>query len=195
MKARAGGLPPRAAAADRVRRAGRGRPEPLRRDRGVSADGRRRGRHPGRGPGAGSRAGRGRTRLARRPRRGRRDARRSSELASVAAGTAATRNLMVRHDRRRAGGRDHRRVGRARCARCSAATAPPPGSARPAPASSDGELTELRGGGRAPAGAARAPAEDPGRKARPGRTLQRRRADRACAPATRAWTWSTKGSA
>ena len=72
MKARARRLPPRAHPPDRVRRAGRGRPEPLHRVRGLAADRRRRGRHPGRRPGARSRADRGGAALALRARPGRR---------------------------------------------------------------------------------------------------------------------------
>ncbi len=44
---------------------------------------------------------------------------------------APSENLMVADDRGRARRRHHRRVGAARCARCSAATARPPASARP----------------------------------------------------------------
>ena len=62
---RAGRLPPRADPAHRVGRAGRGRPEPLHRDRGLAAHLRRRGRDPGRRPEDRSRAGRGGACLAR----------------------------------------------------------------------------------------------------------------------------------
>ena len=54
----------------------------------------------------------------------------------------------------------------------------PTGVGEAAAAPADGELGELRERGRAPAGEARAPAEDPRRQARPRRPLQRRRADR-----------------
>ncbi len=69
---RARRLPPRAHPPDRVRRAGRGRPEPLHRVRGLPAHRRRAGRHPGRGPRARSRADRGGAPLALRARPGRR---------------------------------------------------------------------------------------------------------------------------
>ena len=48
-----------------ARRADRGRPEPLHRERGLAADGRRRGRHPRRRPRGGGRADRGGAPLAR----------------------------------------------------------------------------------------------------------------------------------
>ncbi len=107
---RAGRLPPRADPPDRVRRAGRRRPEPLHRVRGLAAHRRRGGRHPGRGSGAGSGADRGRAPLALRARPG---CRRCGPGA--ARGGCPRRALLGepddRHDRRRARRRHHRRVG------------------------------------------------------------------------------------
>ncbi len=64
----AGGLPPRAPAPDRVRRAGGGRPEPLRRERVLAPHRGRRGRHPRGRSRRGGRADRGRAPLALRAR-------------------------------------------------------------------------------------------------------------------------------
>ena len=162
-----------------ARRAEGGRPERLHRDRALAAPGGRGRRHPDAWTRPSSRRqidaveawrsrarpGRGRTRALDELRRGRRATRRM--------------NIMPATLGRRARRRDHRRVGRARCATCSASTARPTGvadaaaadgrrGARPSCASSVERVSESLG----------RRDQDPGRQARPRRPLERRRADR-----------------
>ena len=171
-------------------------PEPLHRDRGVPAHGRRRGRHPRRRPGARSRADRGGRALARRARPG---APSMTALAELARGgpraRTATSNLMIPTIAAARAGATTGEWARTLREVFGSYRAPTGVGEASAAAARDGELAELRERGRAPAGEARPAAEDPRRQARPRRPLKRRRADRACGRATRAWTSSMRASA
>ncbi len=139
---RAGRVPSRALAPDRVRRADRRRHEPLHLDRALAADGGRRRRDPRRRPAGRGRAERG-ARASGAPQRDSPavdDA--LAELARVAA--RPTREHHARDDRRRPRRRDHRRVvadaarGVRRVPRADRA------SARRSPAAPARSSTELR---------------------------------------------------
>ena len=98
-------------------------------------------------------------------------------------------------DRRGPRGRHHRRVGAARCARCSASYRAPTGvgEAAAAPADDDAGRAARRGG--PAAGDARTPARRSS-SASPASTATPTAPSRSpCAPATSAWTSSTRASA
>ena len=120
---------------------------------------------------------------ARRQWRDDRDDGRGRAARSSACGTTAAtdENLMAATIDAGPGRRDRRRVGRRRCATCSASTGPRPASAgsRPAsPTTCSRCATQVQ----EQSTRARRPAADPRRQARPRRPLQRRRADRGRGP-------------
>ena len=143
----------------------------------LAADRRRRGRHPRRRPRGRGRADRGRAPLARRARPDRRRRRARRARAGRRRGELAGEPDDP-DDRRRARGRHDGRVG-AHAARGVRLLPRPHRRRRGQRARNAGRGSRRAArAGLAPAGAARPPAEDPRRQARPRRALQRRRADR-----------------
>ena len=168
-----------ARAPHRVGRADGGRPEPLHRDRALAADRGRRGRHPGRRPGGRGRADRGAWSAGAASATRRRWTQRLAELARVAADPGE--NVMAADDRRGPRRRHHRRVG-ADPARRVRRLPRPHRRGRGGGRRRRRGAGRLRERGRPGVGGAGPPAEDAGGQARPGRPLQRRRADRRARP-------------
>ena len=181
---RAGRVPPRADRADRVRRAGAGRREPLHGDRAVAADRRRR-RDPGRRPG---RRGRGARRRWPRGASQRGDV--SAALDELRRVAASDENIMeATLAAARAGVTTGEWAGALRDVFGSYRA--PTGVGEAASPAADEDAARR---GRARERGARPHAEDPGRQARARRPLQRRRADRRPRARRRAWTSSTRAS-
>ena len=191
MKARLVESPPRAGGADRGRRAEGDRPEQLHRDRGLAADGGRRRRHPHPRPRGRARTGRGAGAVEGRARRGR-GARRPRRAGRGRRGRR--RQHHAGDDRRRQGGGDDRRVGRTRCARSSAPTAPRPASTAPPRRASASRWRRSAAGSTRPrsrsATGSRSWSASPASTATPTAPSRWR-----CGRATSAWRSSTRASA
>ena len=104
-------------------------------------------------------------------------------------------NLMDAHDRRGARGRHDRRVGGARCARCSAATARPRASARRPRRAADDAAGGAARRGRATAGDSSAVGRRSSSASRASTATPTAPSRSPCGRATRAWTSSTRASA